>query len=124
MGLNWLLISVTVQVVRAAEDDDLMEVVLPRLVKFVSLWEFMLMKVETCNGTHPRVDHIYREFLALHKHVKRVCQEGLHAKQDTGQQNGLDGEESKDGNLDILKVSHSHLLCGFQNYIRWLDLFL
>ena len=90
---------------KTIEDDDLMEVVLPRLAKFVTLWEFMLMKIETCSGTHPRVDHIYREYLALHRHVKQACHEGVQYKQDTGQENGLNGEESREGNPDILKVS-------------------
>ena len=97
--------SLCVQLVKTIEDDDLMEVVLPRLAKFVTLWEFMLMKIETCSGIHPRADHIYREYLALHKHVRQACHEGVQHKQEPGQENGLDGEESREGSPDILKVS-------------------
>ncbi|XP_076463454.1 uncharacterized protein LOC143295716 [Babylonia areolata] len=92
------------EVVKTVDDDDLMEVVLPRLVRFVNLWEFMLMKLETCNGTHPRVDHIFHEYLALHKRVRQVCQEGLQPKQDTGQQNGIDTDDSQEKACPTLKL--------------------
>ncbi|KAK7103720.1 hypothetical protein V1264_018567 [Littorina saxatilis] len=92
------------ELVKTVEDDDLMEVVLPRLVKFVTLWEFMLMKLETCNGAHPRADQIYREYLGLHKRVKQACHEGLQARQEMGQANGLDGQDSRDGDPETLKL--------------------
>lgn len=51
-----------------------MEIVLPRLAKVITLWEFLLMKVEKGYPSRPHVDDIYREFEALHKQVQKVCQ--------------------------------------------------
>lgn len=79
-----------------------MEVVLPRLVKVITPWEFMLMKIESDGSAQPRVDQIYREFYALHKHVRRVCQECLHPS--SCKQNGLHGDNSKDSTVHMLKV--------------------
>ncbi|KAL8619688.1 hypothetical protein ACOMHN_019743 [Nucella lapillus] len=101
------------ELIKTIENEDLMEVVLPRLVKFVSLWEFMLMKVETCNSVHPRADHIYQEFLALHKHVRQVCQEGLVAEAVAGkvkvtpqqEQNGVDTEDSLENHYPVLQMA-------------------
>ena len=65
------------QVVRESTIEELMEIVLPRLTKVITLWEFLLMKVEKGNPTRPHTDDVYREYLKLHDHVKRLCQEYL-----------------------------------------------
>lgn len=54
-----------------------MEVVLPRLANVITLWEFLLMKVERGGPAKPRPDNIYREFEELYKRVHKVCQEYL-----------------------------------------------
>lgn len=38
------------QVVEQCEDEELMDIVLPRLTKVMSLWELMLAKVRTHEG--------------------------------------------------------------------------
>ncbi|KAK7488624.1 hypothetical protein BaRGS_00020077 [Batillaria attramentaria] len=55
--------------IKTCEDEDLMEVVLPRLAKVINLWEFMLMKIEAEGDAHPRVDQIYQQFATLHKQL-------------------------------------------------------
>lgn len=62
------------QLVKQCPDEELMEVVLPRLAKVITLWEFLLMKVEKGRPLRPRVDNMYREFEALHKQVQKLCQ--------------------------------------------------
>ena len=62
---------------RESTIEELMEIVLPRLTKVITLWEFLLMKVEKGNPTRPHTDDVYREYLNLHDHVKRLCQEYL-----------------------------------------------
>lgn len=100
---------------KTCDDEDLMEVVLPRLAKVITMWEFMLMKIESSNSAQPRVDQIYKEFHALHKHVKRVCQDYLYplnskqwSGQGPGQENGVSRDESIDGSLTTLKVSFEY----------------
>lgn len=97
--------------IKTCEDEDLMEVVLPRLAKVITLWEFMLMKIESSGASHPRMDHIYQQFAVLHKQVKRVCQESLQPigakagiENSTQHVNGLEGEESRDSVVTTLKL--------------------
>lgn len=65
------------EIVRDSTDEELMEIVLPRLTKVITLWEFLLMKVEKGNPTRPHADDIYKEYMKLHEHVKRLCLEYL-----------------------------------------------
>ena len=102
------------QIVETFANDELMEVVLPLLAKFVSPWEFILMKLETCNGEPPRADHIYQEFMALHKQVKQVCQQGLCPMPDTGQHNGPEtdpGHHTPPNQPTVVKVITASFLC-------------
>ncbi|KAH3847926.1 uncharacterized protein LOC127873747 [Dreissena polymorpha] len=66
------------EVMNDCTDEELMEIVLPRLAKVITLWEFLLMKVER-GGPAPGacVDDIYREYEGLHTHVRRMCQQYL-----------------------------------------------
>ncbi|OWF43836.1 uncharacterized protein LOC110459172 [Mizuhopecten yessoensis] len=59
--------------IRQCEDEELMEVVLPRLAQVITLWEFLLMKVEKGKPSLPHVDDIYHEFEALSKQVQKFC---------------------------------------------------
>ena len=54
-----------------------MEVVLPRLAKVITVWEFLLMKVERGRPLKPHVQDVYREFDSLHKQVQKMCQDYL-----------------------------------------------
>lgn len=65
------------EVSRECSDEELMEIVLPRLAKVITLWEFLLMKVKKGNPAWPHADDIYREYEKLHQHVKKLCQEYL-----------------------------------------------
>lgn len=54
-----------------------MEQVLPRLSKVITLWEFLLMRVEKGSPARPQVADAYREFEGLHKKVQSMCQKYL-----------------------------------------------
>lgn len=49
--LMWCSVSLTtvccLQLVEQCEDEELMDIVLPRLTKVLSLWELLLAKVQT-----------------------------------------------------------------------------
>ena len=45
-----------VQIVRECSDEELMEIVLPRLAKVITLWEFLLMKAEEGNPSTVQVN--------------------------------------------------------------------
>ncbi|XP_045187149.2 uncharacterized protein LOC123545005 [Mercenaria mercenaria] len=61
------------EITRECSDEELMEIVLPRLAKVITLWEFLLMKVEKGNPAWPHADDIYKEYEKLHEHVKKLC---------------------------------------------------
>jgi hypothetical protein len=75
---NFILIFLSrLQFIKQCEDEELMDVVLPRLVKAITLWEFLMMKSEKGRPLKPCIPDIVREFETLHKEVQKVCQEYL-----------------------------------------------
>ncbi|XP_038607848.1 zinc finger protein 839 [Tachyglossus aculeatus] len=57
------------------DDDDLMELALPRLTKLITVYEFLLMKVERHHSAKPFFADVYKEFEELHKMIKKMCQD-------------------------------------------------
>ncbi|XP_059154994.1 serine-rich adhesin for platelets-like [Physella acuta] len=88
-------------IMKQCTDEELMEVVLPRLVNSISVWEYLMMKSEK-GGSRPQVDVIYHEFEALRQHVKKAC---------TDYMKPLSQEELVDDNLQckMIKVSDASL---------------
>lgn len=56
------------------DDEDLLDVVSPRLTKIMNVWEFILMKVENSRRSKPQFADVYREFEQLHVQVKKMAQ--------------------------------------------------
>ncbi|XP_048393695.2 zinc finger protein 839 isoform X2 [Stegostoma tigrinum] len=65
------------ELLKQCDDEELMELALPRLTKVITLWEFLLMKVEKGRPARPQFSDVYREFEMLHKHVKKMADEHL-----------------------------------------------
>ncbi|KAB0369239.1 hypothetical protein FD755_019244, partial [Muntiacus reevesi] len=59
--------------------DDLVELALPQLAQVVTVYEFLLMKVEKGHLAKPLFPAVYKEFEELHKMVKKMCQDYLHS---------------------------------------------
>ncbi|GFR67900.1 zinc finger protein 839-like [Elysia marginata] len=87
--------------IKQCNDEELMEVVLPRLVTSISLWEFLMMKSEK-GGARPQVDVMYHEFELLSKHVRQACASYLQP---------LSQQELEDDSLQckMIKVSDKKL---------------
>ncbi|KAJ8309546.1 hypothetical protein KUTeg_014420 [Tegillarca granosa] len=64
------------ELIKECEDEELMEIVLPRLANVITLWEFLLMKAEKAAGPNC-VNEIYHEFETLSKEVKKLCKKHL-----------------------------------------------
>ncbi|XP_043290212.1 zinc finger protein 839 [Cervus canadensis] len=58
---------------------DLVELALPQLAQVVTVYEFLLMKVEKGHLAKPLFPAVYKEFEELHKMVKKMCQDYLHS---------------------------------------------
>uniref|UniRef100_UPI00398E3E79 zinc finger protein 839 n=1 Tax=Pristiophorus japonicus TaxID=55135 RepID=UPI00398E3E79 len=65
------------ELLKQCDDEELMELALPRLTKVITLWEFLLMKVEKGRPARPQFPDVYKEFEMLHKHVKKMAEEHL-----------------------------------------------
>lgn len=59
------------------DQDDLVELALPRLAQVVTVYEFLLMKVEKGHLAKPLFPSVYKEFEELHKMVTEMCQDYL-----------------------------------------------
>ncbi|KAM8783869.1 zinc finger protein 839 [Rhynchonycteris naso] len=59
--------------------EDLVELALPQLAQVVTVYEFLLMKVERVHQAKPFFPAVYKEFEELHKMVKKMCHDHLHS---------------------------------------------
>ncbi|XP_036847585.2 zinc finger protein 839 isoform X2 [Manis javanica] len=57
--------------------EALVELALPQLAQEVTVYEFLLTKVDTGHGAKPFFPAVYKEFEELHKMVKEMCQDYL-----------------------------------------------
>ncbi|XP_051502052.1 uncharacterized protein znf839 [Myxocyprinus asiaticus] len=65
--------------IKQFDDEDLMEIVLPRLARVMTVWEFVMMKVEKGYPSKQQFPSVYREFEQLHSQVKKMALEYLHS---------------------------------------------
>ncbi|XP_061173675.1 uncharacterized protein LOC133182845 [Saccostrea echinata] len=61
------------ELISSCSDEDLIDLVLPRIAKVFTLWDFLLLKVQKGVPRRPHADIIYNEFKTLAKEVKEVC---------------------------------------------------
>ncbi|XP_052009875.1 uncharacterized protein znf839 [Xyrauchen texanus] len=64
--------------IKQFDDEDLMEIVLPRLARVMTVWEFVMMKVEKGYPSKQQFPSVYHEFEQLHSQVKKMALEYLH----------------------------------------------
>ena len=69
--------SFFLQFIKQYDTEDLMDIVLPRLAKVVTLWEFLMMKVESSNTNKPNLQNMYQEFESLTERVKDLFKKCL-----------------------------------------------
>ncbi|XP_063508147.1 zinc finger protein 839 isoform X5 [Pongo pygmaeus] len=86
------------QFLQQCDREDLVELALPQLAQVVTVYEFLLMKVEKDHLAKPFFPAIYKEFEELHKMVKKMCQDYLSSS-------GLCSQETLEINND--KVAES-----------------
>ncbi|OPJ81456.1 zinc finger protein 839 isoform B [Patagioenas fasciata monilis] len=63
--------------IQQCDNEDLMELALPRLAKLVTVYEFLLMKVEKGYPAKAYFPDVYREFEDLHNMVKKMAYDHL-----------------------------------------------
>ncbi|XP_027749400.1 zinc finger protein 839 isoform X2 [Empidonax traillii] len=65
------------ELIQQCDNEDLMELALPRLSKLVTVYEFLLMKVEKGYPAKAYFPDVYREFEDLHNMVKKMAYDHL-----------------------------------------------
>ncbi|KAF7466706.1 hypothetical protein GHT09_001992 [Marmota monax] len=65
------------QCLQHCDQKDLVELALPQLAQVVTVYEFLLMKVEKGHLAKPFFPAVYKEFEELHNMVKKLCQDYL-----------------------------------------------
>ncbi|XP_062433393.1 zinc finger protein 839 isoform X2 [Rhea pennata] len=65
------------ELIQQCDNEDLMELALPRLAKLVTVYEFLLMKVEKGYPARACFPDVYREFEELHNMVKKMAYDYL-----------------------------------------------
>ncbi|XP_057587191.1 zinc finger protein 839 isoform X2 [Hippopotamus amphibius kiboko] len=65
------------QFLHQCDREDLVELALPALAQVVTVYEFLLMKVEKGHLSKPFFPAVYKEFEELHNMVKKMCQDYL-----------------------------------------------
>ncbi|NWR61184.1 ZN839 protein, partial [Bucorvus abyssinicus] len=65
------------ELIQQCNNEDLMELALPRLTKLVTVYEFLLMKVEKGYPAKAYFPDVYREFEDLHNMVKKMAYDHL-----------------------------------------------
>ncbi|XP_032695439.1 zinc finger protein 839 isoform X1 [Lontra canadensis] len=95
--------------------DALVELALPQLAQVVSVYEFLLMKVETGHLAKPLFPAVYKEFEELHKMVKKMCQDylsgaGLCSREPLEISNSKVAESL--GLTEFLRKQEAHTRCG------------
>ncbi|KAK2498606.1 hypothetical protein MC885_001962 [Smutsia gigantea] len=66
--------------------EALVELALPQLAQEVTVYEFLLMKVDTGHGAKPFFPAVYKEFEELHRMVKEMCQDYLSSPRPRSQE--------------------------------------
>ncbi|XP_025725116.1 zinc finger protein 839 isoform X1 [Callorhinus ursinus] len=95
--------------------DALVELALPQLAQVVTVYEFLLMKVETGHLAKPLFPAVYKEFEELHKMVKKMCQDylsgsGLCSQEPLEISNNKVAESL--GITEFLRKAEAHPECG------------
>uniref|UniRef100_A0A8C4TDU0 C2H2-type domain-containing protein n=1 Tax=Erpetoichthys calabaricus TaxID=27687 RepID=A0A8C4TDU0_ERPCA len=63
------------EIIQQCGDEELMELVLPRLARVMTVWEFLIMKVEKGCPSQAHFADVYRELEQLHTQVKKMAEE-------------------------------------------------
>ncbi|XP_074662677.1 uncharacterized protein LOC141915156 [Tubulanus polymorphus] len=92
------------ELVRQCDDEELMEIVLPRLSKVITLWEFLLMKTEKGVPLKPHVPDIYKEFESLHRQIQKIFKSCLRP---------LSPDQRPDSKKNIVEVKNAALAESF-----------
>ncbi|XP_039922809.2 zinc finger protein 839 isoform X2 [Hirundo rustica] len=83
------------ELIQQCDNEDLMELALPRLTKLVTVYEFLLMKVEKGYPAKAYFADVYREFEDLHNMVKKMAYDHLSNSDSVNCQQPVEVKDAK-----------------------------
>ncbi|KAM9290678.1 zinc finger protein 839 [Morus bassanus] len=83
------------ELIQQCDNEDLMELALPRLTKLVTVYEFLLMKVEKGYPAKAYFPDVYREFEDLHNMVKKMAYDHLNNSDLLSRQQPVEIKDAK-----------------------------
>ncbi|XP_014727428.1 PREDICTED: zinc finger protein 839 isoform X1 [Sturnus vulgaris] len=83
------------ELIQQCDNEDLMELALPRLTKLVTVYEFLLMKVEKGHPAKAYFPDVYREFEDLHNMVKKMAYDHLSNSDSVNYQQPVEIKDAK-----------------------------
>uniref|UniRef100_A0AAY4BLQ4 C2H2-type domain-containing protein n=1 Tax=Denticeps clupeoides TaxID=299321 RepID=A0AAY4BLQ4_9TELE len=94
------------EVVQHCDNEDLVDVVLPRLARVTTLWDFVLLKVERGRHQKAQFSEVYQEFEQLHAQVKKMAQEHTSGTQGLHTSLEVHNMEVRDQELSLGIMEH------------------
>ncbi|XP_062350686.1 zinc finger protein 839 [Cinclus cinclus] len=83
------------ELIQQCDNEDLMELALPRITKLVTVYEFLLMKVEKGHPAKAYFPDVYREFEDLHNMVKKMAYDHLSNSDSVNCQQPIEIKDAK-----------------------------
>ncbi|KAM4898136.1 zinc finger protein 839 [Sylvia borin] len=83
------------ELIQQCDNEDLMELALPRLTKLITVYEFLLMKVEKGYPAKAYFPDVYREFEDLHNMVKKMAYDHLSNSDSVNCQQPVEVKDAK-----------------------------
>ncbi|XP_035748331.1 zinc finger protein 839 isoform X4 [Egretta garzetta] len=90
------------ELIQQCDNEDLMELALPRLTKLVTVYEFLLMKVEKGYPAKAYFPDVYREFEDLHNMVKKMAYDHLNNSDLLSCQQPVEIKDAKSSGEELL----------------------
>uniref|UniRef100_A0A8C8E5K0 Zinc finger protein 839 n=1 Tax=Otus sunia TaxID=257818 RepID=A0A8C8E5K0_9STRI len=93
------------ELIQQCDNEDLMELALPRLTKLVTVYEFLLMKVEKGYPAKAYFPDVYREFEDLHNMVKKMAYDHLSNSDLLSCQQPVEIKDAKSSGEELLPLA-------------------
>ncbi|KAM6274537.1 zinc finger protein 839 isoform 2-T2 [Porphyrio hochstetteri] len=90
------------ELIQQCDNEDLMELALPRIAKLVTVYEFLLMKVEKGYPAKAYFPDVYREFEDLHNMVKKMAYDHLSNSDLLSCQQSVEIKDAKSSGEELL----------------------
>ncbi|XP_070576672.1 uncharacterized protein [Ptychodera flava] len=98
------------ELLKTVGDEDVLELVLPKMSKLVTVWEFLLMKVERGRPSRPHFPDVYKELGKVLTEVRKMADECLEAAVKPEEEDSENSDDKSEQTIDIQNEAIAHVL--------------